>query len=90
MNLRSIEKKKETMNKNGLRSLSKTVGLRFGAIIPNPDSKPVVFWLISGSRLRALGESFPILGTVLGIAWASLKREYQNNEVNPKAKDIHH
>jgi len=90
MNLRSIEKKKERMNKNSLRSLSETVGLRFGATTPNPDSKPVVFWLISGIRLRAFGEKFPIAGTALGIALESLGKEHQNNEVNPKAKDIHH
>jgi hypothetical protein len=90
MNLRSIEKKKERMSKNGLRSLSEMLGLRFGATAPNPDSKPVVFWLISGSRLRAFNERFPIPGTVLGIALESLGKEHENNEVNLKTKDIHH
>jgi hypothetical protein len=90
MILRSIEKRKERINKNSLRILSETVGLRFGATTPNPDSRPVAFWLISGIRLRAFGEKFSIAGTVLGIALESLGKGHQNNEVNPKAKDIRH
>jgi hypothetical protein len=75
MNLRIIEKKEEAMDKSSLRSLSVTVGLRFGATTPNPDSKPlVVLWPISGSRLRTSVESFPIPGTVSGIALESLEK----------------
>jgi hypothetical protein len=90
MNLRIIEKEKEVMDKSSLRSPSVTVGLRFGATTPNPDSKLVVLWPISGSRLRTLGESFPIPGTVLGIALESLGKVHQISELHPKAKDIHH
>jgi hypothetical protein len=90
MNLRRIEKKKERMDKTSLRSLTKTDGLRFGATTPKPASKPVVFWLTSGSRLITLGESFPIPGTELGIALEILRKEYQIGELKLEGKKKTH